>query len=483
MAKKFASEFSSNGAAATGDNLLIQKVSDSTVNYITVAHLLTDPIIAGGVTVAGAATIGLDIAKTAVTSIRVGVKHLDTAGSGVAIPSTDDWGAVRVFTDDNGANIADSVRNIQSRTLLTFAQSAGTIRGLQGQFKIVGDIGFDTGVYTPVQGYLEVAGTTHTVAAAGILTCFDASLEIGSGATVTATGYVAGYKAEVTGPGTFAGALGAAFLATNASASTAVWPHGLYIESGAAGVGITINACVTTGIDFGLTVGTTAADGNASLIRGGYAASGGHTAPNAPIAFVTANQHALQFYLTSSASKFTGLEMNVYSTCTGSGDNPLIAAEFTARSSKTTYIADMYAVYGQVQLLNTYAGPDVASGGEGAMFAGHFKTQVNTGATFNCLSACAKLDIKHQIVGTLADFTGGVGLYIRNNSSINVSNKSQAIHFSGGFESVFSFEAEQSINYGDKWIYGGEARGGIAHIRCRFWTGSAYVYKYIALVS
>jgi len=188
-------------------------------------------------------TVGLYIAPLAVTTaISVGTKS-NSVGSGVAIPSTDDWGAVRIFTDDNDANIADSVRALQSRTLLHASQSAGTIRAIQGQFKVIDGVGFDTGVYTPVQGYIELAGT-HTVAAAGVLACFDASIEIGT--ALTATGYVAGFKAELTGAGTCAAGLDCGFLVTNA-AGAAVWTYGLYVEASAVDTGVYIGSC-TTGI-------------------------------------------------------------------------------------------------------------------------------------------------------------------------------------------------------------------------------------------
>jgi hypothetical protein len=52
MSKKFTTDFSSNGAAVAGDKLLIQKASDSTVNYILVSDLLA----VMGLTLPGATT-------------------------------------------------------------------------------------------------------------------------------------------------------------------------------------------------------------------------------------------------------------------------------------------------------------------------------------------------------------------------------------------------------------------------------------------
>jgi len=200
----------------------------------------------GITTASGAADwpVGLYILGPSVTTaISVGTKA-NAVGSGVVIPSTDDWGAVRIFTDDNGANIADSVRGLQSRTLFTISQSAGSIRAVQGQFKVLTGVNFDTGVYTPVQGYIELAGT-NTVSSAGVLTCFDASIEIGT--ALTATGYVAGYKAELTGAGTCAAGLDCGFLVTNASGAAA-WTYGMYVEASAVDTGLYVGTC-TTGIN------------------------------------------------------------------------------------------------------------------------------------------------------------------------------------------------------------------------------------------
>jgi hypothetical protein len=52
MAKKFSSDFSSNGSAVAADKLLIQKAADSTVNYI----LVSDLFAAISLTIPGATT-------------------------------------------------------------------------------------------------------------------------------------------------------------------------------------------------------------------------------------------------------------------------------------------------------------------------------------------------------------------------------------------------------------------------------------------
>jgi hypothetical protein len=132
--------------------------------------------------------------------------------------------------------------------LLHASQSGGTIRAIQGQFKVVDAVNFQSGIYTPIQGYIELAGT-HTVSAAGVLTCFDASIEIGT--AVTSTGYLAGYRAELTGAGTESGGLSCAFLASSSSthASPEVWKYGFYAAAASVGVGIYMPGCVTQALN------------------------------------------------------------------------------------------------------------------------------------------------------------------------------------------------------------------------------------------
>ncbi len=223
--------------AGTGSTAGIN-ISGNHTTAITIGAQTT-----AGIAITGATATGISITGACSTVAFIVGAKANTAGSGQAIPSTDDWGSVRVFTDDAGANIADSVRGVQSRTLLTVAQSAGTIRALQGQLKAIDAVNFATGVYTAVQGYIELVGS-QTVASTAALSCFDASIEIGT--ALTATGYVAGFKAELTGAGTCAAGLDCGFLVTNA-AGAAVWTYGLYVEASAVDTGIYIGAC-TTGI-------------------------------------------------------------------------------------------------------------------------------------------------------------------------------------------------------------------------------------------
>jgi hypothetical protein len=188
--------------------------------------------VSGGAT---ALDISGSIALSGVATALLLGSQANLSGSGTKLSSTVP-GALRVFSDDGGANVADSVRGVQSRTLLTISQSAGTIRALQGQLKVLTGVNFDTGVYTPVQGYIELVNT-NTVSASGTLACFDASLELGG--VLTVTGQMFGLRLETTGAGSFAGAGKAAAIGLTIG-GTAAWPIGLYMKSDAVVKGILI---------------------------------------------------------------------------------------------------------------------------------------------------------------------------------------------------------------------------------------------------
>ncbi len=174
-------------------------------------------------------------------------------GSGITLSSTI-GGAIRSFADDGNANVGASVRNIQARTLLDATQTGGTIRSIQGQLKLVDGVGLGTGVYTGVQGYIELMGD-HTIASAGKFSCFDASVEIASGKTLTvASGaFFAGVKIETTGAGTISNSGTCAALLVDNPSGAPAWP-----------VGIQLTDCCTTGISIGNTTTGIAVTGTAT---------------------------------------------------------------------------------------------------------------------------------------------------------------------------------------------------------------------------
>ena len=186
-----------------------------------------------------------------------GVKA-DLKGSGLLLNADHKFG-VAVYTDDGGVdlNVPDSVRGIQSRTLLTTSHTGCTVRALQGQLKVVTGKSVGTGVYTASQAYVELVGTL-TVAANATFSCLNASLELGGVLTVASGGFACGIHVETTGAGTITnGGTCAGILVSNASGA-ADWPVGIDltdscttgIDIGACTTGISFTGAVTTGISF-----------------------------------------------------------------------------------------------------------------------------------------------------------------------------------------------------------------------------------------
>jgi len=152
----------------------------------------------------------------------------NTSGSGVAISSSV-TAAIKAFSDDAGASIASSVRGIQSRFLLTFDQAGGTIRALQGQLKLLTGIDVTTGIYTAVQGYVELGGT-HSAKTGATLSCIDASLEITTALTVDSGGEACGIHVETTGAGTITNNGTCAGILVDKASGAASWPAGLLVD-------------------------------------------------------------------------------------------------------------------------------------------------------------------------------------------------------------------------------------------------------------
>ena len=199
----------------------------------------------------------------------------NTAGSGIAISSTI-TGALKVFSDDAGSNIAASVRGIQSRFLLTTDASGSSIRALQGQLKILTGVDVTTGIYTAVQGYVELAGT-HSVQTSATFSCFDASLEIGTALTVDSGGEACGLHVETTGSGTITNNGTCAGILIDKASGAADWPLGLYILGSDVIEGIRVGTFHSTTAGSGVPVATavTAAnrfytdDGGAAIVNTG----------------------------------------------------------------------------------------------------------------------------------------------------------------------------------------------------------------------
>ena len=178
----------------------------------------------------------------------------NVVGSGLPISSTA-TAALSVYSDDNGASIADSVRGVRSRFLLTVDQAGGSIRALQGQLKVLDGVDVATGIYTASQGYVEFAAT-HAVSSGATMSCFDASVEIGTALTVASGGEFFGIHVETTGAGSITNNGTCAAIGITKATSAAEWPVGIYMAGPHVTTGMRIGdwvaaAATTGGVVFG----------------------------------------------------------------------------------------------------------------------------------------------------------------------------------------------------------------------------------------
>ena len=176
-----------------------------------------------------------------------------TSQTGIPLSATQ-TGALEVYADDNNTTLGNAVYGtLRARTML-FKDAAGiSLFSVRGQLKAAAGVDFGTGVYAPVQGYIELMGNTSATAS-GKLSCFDAVIEIPSTFTLTSTGtaaQVAGIRLELTGAGSVTEASNGTISAVliDSTASTAVWPVGVRIKGSDTTTGIDIGAA-TTGINF-----------------------------------------------------------------------------------------------------------------------------------------------------------------------------------------------------------------------------------------
>lgn len=162
--------------------------------------------------------------------LAIGAFSSLTAGSGIPLSSTQ-RSSIVAYGDDNGLSIASSVYNLRTRLLLTVDQDGASIRALMAQLKLADGVDVSTGIYTASQGYLELAGD-HSAETGSTLTCFDASLEIGAGNTLTVDngGEVAGIRVETTGTGTITNNGTCAGVLVDKATGAPDWPVGVYVK-------------------------------------------------------------------------------------------------------------------------------------------------------------------------------------------------------------------------------------------------------------
>lgn len=195
-----------------------------------------------------------DVADGFATRLLETGTYANTASAGVVLSSSNTR-PVAILTDDGGVNLdSGNYRPLLSRTLLTIDQTGSTITPVRGQLKLNTGIDVATGIYAPVQGYIEVAGTS--IASSGAtLSCISASLEIGTALTAASGGEVAGVHIETTGAGTLTATGTVAGLLIDKASGAADWPVGISvlnsttaISVGASTTGVLLSGAITTGI-------------------------------------------------------------------------------------------------------------------------------------------------------------------------------------------------------------------------------------------
>jgi len=195
---------------------------------------------------------GTVLADAVTDTLTVGEFASLLAGSGTAISASQLY-AGAVYADDAGADLdaADSVRGLLSRFLLTTDQNGCSIRALQGQLKMATGVDLTLGVYTALQGYVEMAGT-HIAKTGSTFSCADLSMEIKTSLTVDSGGEACGLHVETTGAGSITNNGTCAGVLIDKASGAASWPIGLFIPTG----------CTRTPIKIGTWISNTASTGH-----------------------------------------------------------------------------------------------------------------------------------------------------------------------------------------------------------------------------
>lgn len=208
-------------------------------------------------TAAASKAVILDASKNIISMGRITQGAVaSVVGSGLVL-ATATPSVLLVCADDNGASIADSVFTIRGRTLLTFDQAGGSIRSVAGHLKLLTNIDVTTGIYTGVQGYVEMVGT-HSAKTGSTFSCIDASAEIGTALTVDSGGEFCGIHVETTGAGTITNSGTCAGILIDMASGAAKWPDGIFIDGASVIMGLRIgkfagSAATTSAVPFNAT--------------------------------------------------------------------------------------------------------------------------------------------------------------------------------------------------------------------------------------
>ena len=328
------------------------------------------------------------------------------------------------------------------------------------------------GVLTGGQFFANVAGVLNGTEV--LVTGLYAGINACTGGTLTVARYMSAIWADYKSVVELSTGDSNVLLLTNSG--TADVDYGINIVCGSTGK-------ITTAINMSsILVDDNAGDATASLFLAGKATTGGHTAPSAPITFATANQHGLQFYLKSTANKFTGMEMNAYTDAAMAGTqwaNMCVAGEFTVRSLGGASVDNMWAGLFQAQILSTYYGPGTGK----LMCAGLFKiSAASASGGVAGISAGIYIDTGMAKASTQGDF----GLFMISNNSAGIPLTS-FLHFAGGSDYWADFDAVQTEPNGNCFATdGAQTNTAEAHnagwLRIRMVKAGAAVDRYIQLL-
>jgi hypothetical protein len=163
MSKKFTTDFSSNGAVAVADKLLIQKASDSTVNYVLVSDLFT----------------AVDVVKLGTSAVKLALADETTRAASVyttsSVTSAKTLSSLTVSQTQTGASAVNSFEAAQIS--LTSAVQLGNYANALCAKIDFSTAGYCTGLAGVICAELDMPGGA-VPGGNGTYTCFEAEINL-----------------------------------------------------------------------------------------------------------------------------------------------------------------------------------------------------------------------------------------------------------------------------------------------------------------
>jgi hypothetical protein len=163
MSKKFTTDFSSNGAVAVADKLLIQKASDSTVNYVLVSDLFT----------------AVDVVKLGTSAVKLALADETTRAASIyttsSIATAKTLSSFTVSQTQTGASTVNSIEALQ--VSVTSAVQLGNWANAISAKVDLSTAGFCTGLLGVICAELDMPGGA-IAGGVGTYTCFEAEINL-----------------------------------------------------------------------------------------------------------------------------------------------------------------------------------------------------------------------------------------------------------------------------------------------------------------